>query len=48
MLKIACHSIYKHPLPEGYHPIEDKHFLLPLQLLYNGACSGNRFLLKPS
>ncbi len=43
MLKIACHPIYKHPLPEGHRFPMEKYELLPQQLLYEGTCSGNNF-----
>ena len=43
MLKIACHPIYKHPLPEGHRFPMDKYDLLPQQLLYEGTCNENNF-----
>ena len=43
MLKIASHSIYKHPLPEGHRFPMEKYDLLPQQLLYEGSCYGNNF-----
>ena len=50
MLKIACHPIYKHPLPEGHRFPMEKYELLPQQLLYEGTCSGNNFFepVKPN
>ena len=47
MLKIACHPIYKHPLPEGHRFPMDKYDLLPQQLLYEGTCNDNNFF-EPS
>ena len=43
MLKIACHPIYKHPLPEGHRFPMEKYDLLPQQLLYEGTCNSNNF-----
>ena len=43
MLKIAFHSIYKHPLPEGHRFPMEKYDLLPQQLLYEGTCSKDNF-----
>lgn len=43
MLKIAFHSIYKHPLPEGHRFPMEKYDLLPKQLLYEGTCDENHF-----
>ncbi len=43
MLKIACHPIYKHPLPEGHRFPMDKYDLLPQQLRYEGTCNENNF-----
>ncbi|WP_108245339.1 histone deacetylase family protein [Muricauda brasiliensis] len=47
MLKIAYHSIYKHPLPEGHRFPMIKYELLPQQLLYEGTCSEDNFF-EPS
>jgi acetoin utilization deacetylase AcuC-like enzyme len=47
MLKIACHPIYKHPLPEGHRFPMDKYDLLPEQLLYEGTCTNGNFF-EPS
>ena len=47
MLKIACHPIYKHPLPEGHRFPMDKYDLLPQQLRYEGTCNENNFF-EPS
>ncbi len=43
MLKIANHSIYKHPLPEGHRFPMLKYELLPEQLLYEGTCNASHF-----
>ncbi|MGC1204388.1 MAG: histone deacetylase [Flavobacteriaceae bacterium] len=43
MLKIAYHSIYKHPLPEGHRFPMLKYELLPQQLLHEGTCTVNNF-----
>lgn len=43
MLKIAYHSIYKHPLPEGHRFPMLKYELLPQQLLYEGTCTPENF-----
>lgn len=43
MLKIAFHSIYKHPLPEGHRFPMEKYDLLPQQLLYEGTCTKDNF-----
>jgi len=43
MLKIAFSPIYRHPLPEGHRFPMEKYELLPLQLLYEGTCSGTNF-----
>ncbi|MDT0690878.1 histone deacetylase [Salegentibacter sp. F188] len=43
MLKIAYHSIYKHPLPEGHRFPMEKYELLPQQLLLEGTCSEENF-----
>ncbi len=43
MLKIANHSIYKHPLPKGHRFPMEKYELLPQQLLYEGTCNSNNF-----
>jgi len=50
MLKIAYHSIYKHPLPEGHRFPMEKYELLPQQLLYEGTCSKHNFFepVKPN
>lgn len=42
-LKIANHSIYKHPLPEGHRFPMLKYELLPAQLLYEGTCNAEHF-----
>ena len=47
MLKIANHSIYKHPLPEGHRFPMLKYELLPQQLLYEGTCTIKNFF-EPS
>jgi acetoin utilization deacetylase AcuC-like enzyme len=47
MLKIANHSIYKHPLPEGHRFPMLKYELLPQQLLYEGTCTTKNFF-EPS
>ncbi|MEM0517601.1 histone deacetylase family protein [Aequorivita flava] len=46
MLKIAYHSIYKHPLPEGHRFPMEKYELLPQQLLHEGSCTPENFF-KP-
>lgn len=43
MLKIAYHSIYKHPLPEGHRFPMAKYDLLPRQLLHEGTSEANDF-----
>lgn len=43
MLKIAYHSIYKHPLPQGHRFPMIKYDLLPQQLLHEGTCDGANF-----
>ena len=43
MLKIAFHSIYKHPLPEGHRFPMEKYELLPKQLLHEGTCIEDNF-----
>ncbi|SEM07056.1 Acetoin utilization deacetylase AcuC [Aquimarina amphilecti] len=43
MLKIAYHSIYKHPLPEGHRFPMIKYELLPQQLLHEGTCNQEHF-----
>lgn len=46
MLKIANHSIYKHPLPEDHRFPMVKYELLPEQLLHEGTCTFDNFF-KP-
>ncbi|MEM1257413.1 MAG: histone deacetylase [Bacteroidota bacterium] len=46
MLKVAYHSIYKHPLPEGHRFPMIKYELLPEQLLHEGTCKTDNFF-KP-
>jgi len=43
MLKIACHLIYKHHLPDGHRFPMAKYDLLPQQLLYEGTCQKENF-----
>ena len=43
MLKIAYHSIFKHPLPEGHRFPMEKYDLLPKQLLHEGTCTQENF-----
>jgi len=43
MLKIAWHSCYKHPLPEGHRFPMAKYELLPQQLLYEGTLQEENF-----
>ncbi len=43
MLKIANHSRYRHPLPEGHRFPMLKYELLPEQLLYEGTCDVSHF-----
>ncbi|QED39139.1 histone deacetylase [Antarcticibacterium arcticum] len=43
MLKIACHPIYKHSLPEGHRFPMEKYELLPKQLLHEGTCTPENF-----
>lgn len=43
MLKIANHSIYTHPLPQGHRFPMEKYDLLPKQLLYEGTCTEENF-----
>jgi len=43
MLKIAYHTIYQHPLPEGHRFPMLKYDLLPKQLLHEGTCEANNF-----
>ena len=43
MLKIAYHSIYKHPLPEAHRFPMEKYELLPKQLLHEGTCTAANF-----
>ncbi|MEP3372969.1 MAG: histone deacetylase [Maribacter dokdonensis] len=43
MLKIAYHSIYKHPLPEGHRFPMLKYELLPQQLIHEGTCTEANF-----
>ena len=43
MLKIAFHSIYKHPLPEGHRFPMLKYELLPQQLIHEGTCTKANF-----
>ena len=45
MLIIACHPIYKHPLPEGHRFPMEKYELLPEQLLYEGTIENDNFFL---
>ncbi|MDC6361773.1 MULTISPECIES: histone deacetylase family protein [Flavobacteriaceae] len=47
MLKIAYHSIYRHPLPEGHRFPMIKYELLPQQLLHEGTCGKENFF-EPS
>lgn len=37
MIKIACHPIYAHPLPEGHRFPMLKYELIPAQLLHEGT-----------
>lgn len=46
MLKIAYHTIYKHPLPAGHRFPMEKYELLPKQLLHEGICNEANFF-KP-
>lgn len=43
MLKIACHPIYKHHLPDGHRFPMAKYDLLPQQLIYEGTCIKENF-----
>jgi len=43
MLKIAYHSIYRHPLPVGHRFPMEKYDLLPQQLLHEGTCISDNF-----
>ncbi|MBO0591614.1 histone deacetylase [Cellulophaga sp. E16_2] len=43
MLKIACHPIYKHHLPDGHRFPMAKYDLLPQQLIYEGTCKKENF-----
>ncbi len=43
MLKIAYHTIYKHPLPKGHRFPMEKYDLLPQQLLHEGTCDYDNF-----
>lgn len=43
MLKIAFHSIFILPLPEGHRFPMEKYELLPQQLLHEGTCSKDNF-----
>ncbi len=43
MLKIAYHSIYTHPLPEGHRFPMFKYELLPQQLIHEGTCTDENF-----
>ena len=43
MLKIAYHSIYTHPLPEGHRFPMSKYELIYGQLLYEGTCTSENF-----
>lgn len=48
MFKIAYHSIYAHPLPEGHRFPMEKYELIPGQLLYEGIIStDNLFTPQP-
>ena len=44
MFKVANHSIYTHPLPEGHRFPMEKYDLLPKQLLHEGTCASEDFL----
>jgi acetoin utilization deacetylase AcuC-like enzyme len=46
ILKIACHPIYAHPLPEGHRFPMLKYELIPEQLLYEGTITKEN-LFKP-
>ena len=43
MLKVANHSLYKHPLPKVYRFPMEKYELLPLQLLHEGILVKDNF-----
>ena len=43
MLKIAHHSIYRHPLPESHRFPMEKYDLLPRQLIHEGTCTQDNF-----
>jgi len=43
LLKIAFHTIYRHPLPEGHRFPMEKYDLLPKQLLHEGTCEPDNF-----
>ncbi len=43
MLKVANHSLYKHPLPKGHRFPMEKYELLPLQLLHEGIIDKDNF-----
>ncbi|MFT4753621.1 MAG: acetoin utilization deacetylase AcuC-like enzyme [Salibacteraceae bacterium] len=43
MLKVAFHSIYTHPLPEGHRFPMEKYDLLPSQLKHEGTCEDENF-----
>lgn len=43
MLRIANHSIYTHPLPQGHRFPMEKYDLVPRQLLYEGTCTAENF-----
>lgn len=47
MLHIACHPIYKHPLPEKHRFPMLKYELLPKQLIHEGTCNRSNFF-KPT
>ncbi len=47
MVKIAYHSIYAHPLPEGHRFPMLKYELIPAQLLYEGSITDDN-LFSPS
>lgn len=47
MLKIAYHSIYKHPLPEGHRFPMEKYELIPEQLMFEGIIN-NENLFEPT
>ncbi len=43
MLKIAYHTIYTHPLPDGHRFPMIKYELLPKQLIHEGTCIDDNF-----